>query len=116
MNKKRYIEFQKDLYADFKRAKVTVSKHYQVKDHKVLTAKLSDVAQSDEYGNIPARLVYDDQERAEKYECPTDIVINPASVVETNEDTWKVILSFPYDDSDVVKEYLVTFVINKFHM
>lgn len=116
MISKEYIDFTKDLYASWQKCKVEVSKHYQAKDHKHLSAKLDCVRQPDEEGNIVIDLVYSDLEKALSLDCPSSITVTPSNVTRTNQDAWKVIISIPYDETDLTKEFLITFIVRKSHL
>lgn len=114
MKKKNiYKDFEKDLRLQSDDVIVKVVKHIQVKDHKERFAAFDALEYQDD--TVYCTLTYTD---GNADDFPSTFILNASSVMETNEDTWKAVVSIPVDpdSKDLVKEYIISFSLKKLHM
>lgn len=123
MNDKEYKSFIADLLLQgyvidsaLKQRLVPVSVmfHIQGKDHLTLDAEITEIARDNQNFNII--IAYKEPEKANEYNFPTKFSINKQNIVETNNDTWKVLHAESANDAeDPEKEFIAYFELKKFH-
>lgn len=123
MNDKEYKSFIADLLLQgyvvdsaLKKRLIPVDVifHIQGKDHLTLHAEIISIERDNQNFNIV--IEYKEPEKADEYNFLTKFTINKQNIVETNNDTWKVIhAESAGDEDDPEKEYIAYFELQKFH-
>lgn len=127
MNQKEYTAFLKDLTHQADNISVEVWKHYQVKDHRLFPASITDISftsepeeeyipslvQKAEDTNFTITLEYSEPEKAETNNCPEQLTVNKENVTATNNDEWLILISW-FDEDNF--EFVIRFTVKNNHL